>query len=462
MVAKAEKKILTLVSVVLDLAVVNLSFIIAYWVRFNFFRAPYGVPPVIPYVNALWVVSIVYLAVLGKFGLYGPRRGSLSLADEFYTTFVASSVAIIILVAVTFFYREFEYSRFVIVIAWFIGSVLLGAARVLTGRMENYLMARGIGSVPVIVAGDGKTAHFIEEKIRNHPGLGYRVAGFLSEGGNRSGGEILGSLSDLEQVCGNHEAEMVVIALSESSHEKVMDIVRRCYRAGVHFRIVSDLFEVVTGRIVVESFDGIPVFGLAREGLHGWEKVLKRTVDIILSVILLVITLPLFIIIPVLVKLTSPGPVFFAQERIGQNGRPFNIYKFRSMKVDAENETGPVWAKGNDARRTKFGRWLRRFSLDELPQLFCVLKGDMSIVGPRPERGIFVNSFRRDIPRYDQRHSVKPGITGYSQVSGYRGDTCIEERVRHDLYYTDNWSLFFDFKILAKTAFEFIFHKDAY
>ncbi len=461
--SKAEQKIFTAASVLADLAVINLSFIIAYWLRFNFFPAPFGVPSVMPYINALWVVSLVYLAVFRKFGLYKPRRGSLSVADGFYSTFVASSVDIIILVAVTFFYRDFEYSRLVIIIAWFVGSVFLGVTRAVAGKMEDYLRSRGVGSLPVIIAGAGKTAGFIEEKIRNHPGLGYKVAGFLAENESEKDGEnILGSLRDLERACREKNADTVLIALSESNHETVMDLVKRCYSAGVNFRIVSDLFEIVTGRIIVESIDGVPVFGLEKEGLKSWEMLLKRSVDVLLSVVMIIITLPLFIIIPALVKLTSPGPVFFRQERTGQNGRLFNILKFRSMRVDAEDETGPVWAKGDDERRTGLGRWLRRFSIDELPQLFCVLKGDMSIIGPRPERAVFVERFRKDIPRYDQRHAVKPGITGYSQVSGFRGDTSIEQRVRHDLYYIDNWSLFFDFKILAKTAFEFVFHKDAY
>lgn len=461
--SKAEQKIFSLIAVLSDLAVINLSFMIAYWLRFNFFSAPLGVPPVMPYINALWVVSIVYLAVFRKFGLYRPRRGSISAADEFYSTFVASSVGIIILVAVTFFYRNFEYSRLVIVIAWFVCSVLLGITRALIGKGEDYLRARGVGSVPVVIAGAGKTADFIEEKIRNHPGLGYKVAGFLTDKGDRNGRKkILGPFSGLERACREQGADMVIIALSESNHETVMGLVKSCYSAGVHFRIVSDLFEVVTGRIIVETIDGVPVFGLAREGLQRWEMLLKRFVDAALSVLFIIITLPLFIVIPLLVKLTSPGPVLFKQERVGQNGKVFNIYKFRSMTVDAEDESGPVWAKGDDARRTRLGRWLRRFSIDELPQLFCVLAGGMSIVGPRPERPVFVERFRKELPRYDQRHSVKPGITGYAQVSGLRGDAPIEQRVRHDLYYIDNWSLFFDFKILAKTAFEFIFHKDAY
>ncbi len=272
---------------------------------------------------------------------------------------------------------------------------------------------------------------------------------------------MLGTLRDIERVCRERNVDTVIIALSSYTHETVVDIVKRCYRAGAHFRIVSDLFEVVTGRIIVENIDGVPVFGLGKEGLENWERVLKRAVDVVFSSIMIIIALPLFVIIPLLVKITSRGPVFFRQERVGENGRNFHILKFRSMYHDAEKATGPVWASGNDSRRTRLGRWLRRFSIDELPQLFCVLKGDMSIVGPRPERPVFVESFKKTIPRYAERHKVKPGLTGFSQVSGFRGDTSIEERARHDLYYVDNWSLFFDFKILVKTAFEFIFHKEA-
>ena len=321
------------------------------------------------------------------------------------------------------------------------------------------MRARGIGVVPVLVVGAGSVAELIEERIRNHPGLGYKVVGFLDD--YSTGERSLGKISDLAKICADREVEMVFIALSSGNRGRVMEVINCCLREKVPFRVVSDLFEIITS-LRIEEIDGIPVFALKEGPLHGCNKLLKRTVDILFSLAGLVITFPLFIVIAIVVKLSSPGPVFFTQERIGQGGRIFNIYKFRSMRVGAEVETGPVWAKGNDPRRTRVGLWLRRFSLDELPQLWCVLKGDMSLIGPRPERPVFVDRFKKSIPRYVERHSVKPGITGWAQVNGLRGDTAIEKRTVYDLYYIDNWSLFFDFKMLVKTIFEFVFHKHAY
>jgi len=237
---------------------------------------------------------------------------------------------------------------------------------------------------------------------------------------------------------------MAIIALSAPTHDKLMDVVNRCLSEKVPFRVVSNLYEIVTGPLRVEEIDGVPIFGLKEEPLHGWNKVLKRLIDVAVSFIGLVIACPFFVPIGLLVKLTSPGPIFFTQERVGEGGRVFKICKFRSMRIDAEVETGPVWAKGNDPRRTRVGYWLRRFSLDELPQLWCVLKGNMSLIGPRPERPVFVKQFKDSIIRYMDRHKVKPGITGWAQVNGFRGDTAIDERTGCDLYYVDNWSIFFD------------------
>ncbi len=460
--SKTERRLFTLVLAAADLLLVNLSFLLAYWLRFSF-PAPRGVPSIRPYLHGLIFASAVFLLVFRNLGLYRPRRGRSGITDEFYSTMIASSLAIMILMAITFFYRGFEYSRLVLMLAWGISTVFLGSSRVSLDRLEEKMKVRGIGAIPVLVVGTGAIAKMIEERIHNHPGLGYQVVGFLDDGSGKIQGEkVLGKIEDLALVCREKGAEMAIIALSSPTHDKLMDVVNRCLSGKVPFRVVSNLFDIVTGPLSVEEIDGVPVFGLKEGPLQGGNKFLKRAIDVSVSLIGLIITFPLFIVIAVLVRLTSPGPVFFTQERVGQGGGVFRICKFRSMRVDAESETGPVWAKGNDVRRTKVGHWLRRFSLDELPQLWCVLKGDMSLIGPRPERLVFVEQFRQSIPRYVERHKVRPGLTGWAQVNGFRGNTAIDERTGCDLYYIDNWSLFFDLKILVKTIFEFIFHKHAY
>jgi exopolysaccharide biosynthesis polyprenyl glycosylphosphotransferase len=347
-------------------------------------------------------------------------------------------------------------------LGWGISIIFMGSSRVLLGRFEEKMKARGIGTTPVLIVGTGAIARMIEERIHNHPGLGYHVIGFLDDDSGRVRDRVLGKIEGLVPVCRERGVEMAIIALSSPTHDKLMDVVNRCVSGKVPFRVVSNLFEIVTGPLSVEEIDGVPVFGLKEEPLLGWNSFAKRLVDISVSLMGLVVASPIFVLTGLVVKLTSPGPVFFTQERVGKGGRVFRMCKFRSMRVDAEAETGPVWTKGNDVRRTRVGYWLRRFSLDELPQLWCVLKGDMSLIGPRPERPVFVEQFKQSVPRYLERHKVRPGLTGWAQVNGFRGNTAIDERTGCDLYYIDNWSLFFDLKILVKTIFEFVFHKHAY
>ena len=459
--SKAERRLFTLILIVADLVLVNLSFLLAYWLRFSF-PAPRGIPPVEPYLYGLIPASAVFLLAFRNLGLYRPRRGRPGITDEFYSTMIASSLAFLILLAITFFYRNFEYSRLVLMLGWGISIIFMGSSRVLLGRFEERMRARGIGTTPVLIVGTGSTARMIEERIHNHPGLGYHVIGFLDDDSGRVRDRVLGKIEGLVPVCRERSVEMAIIALSSPTHDKLMDVVNRCVSGKVPFRVVSNLFEIVSGPLSVEEIDGVPVFGLKEEPLLGWNSFAKRLVDISVSLMGLVVTSPIFVLTGLVVKLTSPGPVFFTQERVGQGGRVFRMCKFRSMRVDAEAKTGPVWTKGNDSRRTRVGHWLRRFSLDELPQLWCVLKGDMSLIGPRPERPVFVEQFKQSVPRYLERHKVRPGLTGWAQVNGFRGNTAIDERTGCDLYYIDNWSLFFDLKILVKTIFEFVFHKHAY
>ena len=462
MTSKSQRKLFTLISIAADLVLVNLSFLLAYWVRFSF-PAPKGIPPIEPYLSALVFVSAVYLLSFRNLGLYRPRRGHLGITDEFYSTVIASSLAVLILLAITFFYRSFEYSRLVLILAWAISAILLGICRASLGRFEEKMKARGIGAIPVLIVGTGAAAKMIEGRIRNHPGLGYQVVGFMDDGSGKVQGEkVFGEIEDLEVACREKNIEIAIIALSAPTHDKLMNVVNHCLSGTVPFRVVSNLYEIVTGPLSVEEIDGVPVFGLKEEPLQGWNKFLKRLIDVSVTFIGLIITFPVFIVLAAIIKLTSHGPVFFSQERVGQGGKSFKIIKFRSMKVNAEAETGPVWAKGDDSRTTKAGYWLRRFSLDELPQLWCVLKGDMSLIGPRPERPVFVEQFKGSITRYMERHKVRPGITGWAQVNGFRGNTAVDERTGCDLYYIDNWSLFFDLKIFIKTIVEFIFHKHAY
>jgi exopolysaccharide biosynthesis polyprenyl glycosylphosphotransferase len=242
----------------------------------------------------------------------------------------------------------------------------------------------------------------------------------------------------------------------------MMEIILSCEDLRVEFQIVPDMFEIMATRVKVLSLDGIPLISLGRTPLEGWNRLLKMGMDIAISSIGLVILSPLLAVLAILIKLDSKGPVFFRQERLGRDGRRFIQYKFRSMVENAEEKTGPVFATEDDSRRTKMGAFLRKNNLDELPQLFNVLKGEMSLVGPRPERQFFVDKFKEGIPRYFLRHKVKSGLTGWAQVNGLRGDTSIEERTKYDLFYMENWSLSFDIKIILLTLKDWISPRNAY
>jgi exopolysaccharide biosynthesis polyprenyl glycosylphosphotransferase len=273
---------------------------------------------------------------------------------------------------------------------------------------------------------------------------------------------VIGSLGELPELLRRYGVTEVVVADSGLSHGLVVDIVQVCDRARVSVQVFPDVFHLILREVSVSEFGGLPMLKVRDVNLRGWNLLLKRGLDIVLATVLLVVLAPLLVGIALAVKLTSRGPAFFVQERIGIDGRPFPCVKYRSMRMDAETRTGPVWAAPDDDRTTKLGRFMRRYSVDELPQLVNVLLGDMSLVGPRPERPHFVEQFSQLIPRYDQRHQEKAGVTGWAQVNGLRGQTSIEERTRYDLFYVEHWSPAFDLKILFKTITAVIRGRNAY
>ena len=285
--------------------------------------------------------------------------------------------------------------------------------------------------------------------------LGYRVIGFVSE---QPEAEIidelpvLGTCCNLRQVIRDHHVQEVVITLTNASHTELLEMISACTSEHAAVRVFPDLFQIVASDLTIDDLDGLPLLSVRDISLRGWRLATKRIFDLVLATIALIFLSPLMLFVALLIKFESKGPVFYSQTRVGLDGRPFPMLKFRSMRIDAEDETGPVWAQQNDPRRTRLGAILRKTSIDELPQLINVLLGDMSIVGPRPERPVFVEQFQRVIPRYSERHREKAGITGWAQVNGLRGNTSVVERTKYDLYYIENWSILFDVKIILRTV----------
>ena len=332
---------------------------------------------------------------------------------------------------------------------------LIWLARTLIDAIIRSFRKRGFDTARVLIVGAGEAGQIVLEKIQHAPELGYRVVGFVDNAlylDRVAGFPLLGPVADVPRLVEEHRVSEIIVAAPELSQRERLDLVSSVAGRQVNIKIVPDIFEIMASEVTTSDLSGLPMMRVRDVALRGWNLRLKRALDIVVSVATLISLAPLLVLIALLVKLTSrEGPVFYVQDRVGLDGRPFQLVKFRSMRPDAESGTGPIWASPDDDRRTGIGTLLRRWSLDELPQLVNVLAGEMSLVGPRPERPHFVEQFSRQIPRYADRHNEKAGVTGYAQVNGLRGQTSIEERTKYDVYYVENWSLAFDIKILLKT-----------
>jgi exopolysaccharide biosynthesis polyprenyl glycosylphosphotransferase len=457
-----------------DVLIIFCSFFLAYWVRFyspftEILPVTKGIPPLSFYFYGSIFVALVWVAAFNAYGLYKSTRPREAF-DEFYLLAKSATLGFLVILAFTFFYRGTSYSRATLVASWILGIILLYAERRIMARLERRFMRRGYGVKNAVIVGTGETGISLYRRWKENPQPGYQLIGLVrareddvsEDPGHMREAPVLGAVNDLFRIIDEQNVGLVILALPLSYHNEIMGIILGCEDLKVEFQIVPDMVEIMAARAKVVSFDGVPLISLGRTPLEGWNRVLKRFLDAALSSAGLVLLSPGFALLAIIIKLDSKGPVFFKQERLGRDGRTFFQYKFRSMIEDAEKQTGPVFAKEDDPRRTKVGAFLRRSNFDELPQLFNVLRGDMSLVGPRPERGFFVDKFKEGIPRYFLRHKVKSGITGWAQVNGLRGNTSIEERTKYDLFYVENWSLAFDIKILLLTLKDWFSPKNAY
>jgi exopolysaccharide biosynthesis polyprenyl glycosylphosphotransferase len=395
-------------------------------------------------------------------GMYATHR-HLYFSDEFFALVRVVFVGMLVVMAAAFFYRTFSYSRLVFALLGLTSVVTLSAGRWSMLRFEQWRYRRGRDQWRVVVAGSGPIAARLVASLTRNPGLGYHVVGVAGDGSSADvGATRLGALDDLPRIIVDERIDIVLLSFAETDHATISRLVRSCDGLNVELMLVPDLVELLTSRVRLREIDGLPFLRIKGVALTPFDAFAKRAFDLGAAVLILLLISPVLALIALLVKLTSRGPVFYRQERIGLDGEPFQVIKFRSMRTDAEQSPGPVWAVRNDPRATPLGRFLRRFSLDELPQLVNVIKGEMSLVGPRPERPHFVEQFRRAVPKYLERHRVRTGMTGWAQVNGLRGNAPIEDRTRFDIYYVENWSLVFDLKIIAKTIRAVLFGKDAY
>ena len=448
-----------------DLVATLLAFLLAWYLRFEV-QIPTltkGAPPLAVYLqNLLPLVLLGWPVVFYFHGLYQSRRDR-SRVDETLTILLAVVVATLMLSSVQAWYRptvpsspNFAFSR--AFVAWFVGLDVLFVmvSRLWTREFLRRRRLRGLNLQRILIVGAGTLGKEINHKILAHRALGFEVVGFLDDDPGKAGASflgtpVLGTLSNVEAVLAEHGVDQVYIALPLEAHRKMLRVMETVGKHCVEIKLAPDVLQYATLKATLEDLDGMPVINLSRTPLEGWNSMIKRGVDVVLALAALAVLMPFYPLVAFLIWREDRGPIFYKQERMGLDGKPFMILKFRSMRNDAESSTGPVWATRDDPRRTTVGSFLRRWSIDELPQVWNVLRGDMSIVGPRPERPSFVHEFKHKIPDYMLRHRVRAGITGWAQVHGWRGNTSIKKRIQYDLYYIQNWSLLLDFKILWMT-----------
>ena len=447
-----------------DVLVLIVAFAFAYWTRFYSGLPHESIPPVEDTWVSLAMVLFIFPIVFRQSNLYTTNR-SRSHISEVFEIFKAMVFATLILVALTYFARE-RYSRATIGIFVLYAFAGISAVRVAFRAFFNELRRRGFNLKSILVIGAGQLGQRVIETIEGHRELGFRVTGVLTRkaekvGTRVQGALVLGMIADVDRVLDQSPVDQVIIALPIEESAVMKDLMEQLAQRTVDVKVVPDLYQYITLRGGLEEFGGLPIISLQGGPLDGWNLIAKRIFDLLISASALLLAAPLLLGIALLVRLTSRGPVLYRQERMGMDGRTFQMLKFRTMQADAEAE-GAVMAAIDDPRRTPIGAFLRRSSLDELPQFFNVLVGEMSLVGPRPERPMFIEEFKKQIPRYHLRHLVKSGITGWAQVNGLRGQTSIQKRIEFDLYYIENWSLMLDLKILVRTALGGFLSKNAY
>ena len=455
------------------------AFALAYALRFDtFLAAPKGQPPFAQYLVLTPFIALLVPLAFNLQGAYRLRRNRTRV-DDFFSVLVGNVLVVVMGLMGTLYFQvyyasgaaqaagAYEVSRLVWGLFLGINVVLTYGSREIVRRWSERRFRAGLGLKRVLIAGTGDLARHVTDKILQHSEFGYQVVGFVDDTAASDtlgyrGLPVLGLLDDAKDVIQQERIDQLYVALPLEAHVKMLGLIEIANRECIDVKVVPDLLQFIALRAQLEDLDGVPIVNINDVPLQGLHSAAKRVIDVgISAVALVVLTLP-FAIIAAAIRLSSSGPIFYQQERMGLDRRPFMVFKFRSMYEDAERDTGPVWARKNDPRRTSVGSVLRRFSLDELPQFWNVLRGDMSLVGPRPERPFFVEQFKERVPQYMLRHKVKSGLTGWAQVNGWRGDTSIEKRIEYDLYYIENWSMTLDFKIMWLTLLRALFHRHAY
>jgi exopolysaccharide biosynthesis polyprenyl glycosylphosphotransferase len=485
------KTIEAILLIVIDMLMLQTAFLLTYWVRFysGIWLVPLGIPPLSVYLGAGLVILLVFFAIFYMGGMY-TNRGSRGLEDDLLGLFKGVVLGSLLVLALAFFLRNLTFSRSFFGLFFLSTFGFLTLGRILARFLFRAIVKQGLRRTKTVLVGVSPMRGRILRLIRDLPGLLLEPVGWVEVPGDsppqadlgegQQEGSVLdadgqhrdtrlaedlpclGQVADIRDIVLEHGVDLVLLTVSFDQLPLVKKVAAKLSNLNVDLHFVPDLLALHTSRMRLKEIGGLPFISVREEALSGVDRIVKRTFDLVASGLGLLLLFPFLLIILVLVKLSSPGPIFYRQERVGRDGREFSMVKFRTMRTDAEVKSGPTWTTEDDPRVTGIGRILRRFSLDEFPQLWNVLRGDMSLVGPRPERKVFVDRFSLEMPRYFERHRVQSGLTGWAQVHGLRGNTSITERTLYDLHYVENWSLVLDVKILLMTVHHVLRGENAY
>ena len=473
--------------IICDLVMLEAAFLATYWFRFHagLWPVPLGIPALDTYLAASIIILLVFFGIFYTSGMYA-ARGGRGIEEELTGLFKAVVLGSLLVLALTFFIRHMTYSRSFFGLFFLSCFFFLTLGRVIARPFLKHILRRGMGMTRVLLVGENPMRERILRAARELPGLALQPVGWVrvvavtaarADGAGPVQGELdlvestdsaptalpcLGRVEDIQHIVLEHDIDLVVLTLPFDQLSLIKSITARFANLNTDVQFVPDLLALHTSRMRLTEIAGIPFISVREGALSGADRIVKRSFDLICCAAGLLVLLPFCGLLALLIKATSAGPVFFRQDRVGRDGREFEMLKFRSMRFDAEVVTGPVWTVENDPRVTTVGRFLRRFSLDELPQLWNVLRGDMSLVGPRPERKVFVEQFSQQMPRYFERHRVRSGLTGWAQVHGLRGNTSVEERTLYDLHYVENWSVALDVRIILMTIHHVLRGENAY
>ena len=465
---KDNQKHFNRLQVVIDAFVIALSYILAWLIKFEGPFAAGSVKALSFQQYMVLLIGIVtgFLILYYAFNLYTPKRMQ-GRRLEIANITKANTIGVFLIIGALYVLKQLDYSRAVLFIFYVINIVAETAVRNIIRYILRDMRKKGYNQKHVILVGYSRAAEEYIDRVLQNPQWGYTIRGILDDnveaGTTYKGIKVIGRIANLMVILPENRLDEIAITLGLSEYYRLEEIVALCEKSGVHTKFIPDYNNIIPTKPYTEDILGLPVINIRHVPLSNtFNAMVKRLMDIVGSVFGIIVASPLMLLVCLLIKLTSPGPLIYKQERVGLHNKTFWMYKFRSMEVQPESEEKKAWTTKNDPRVTGIGKLMRRTSIDELPQLFNILKGDMSLVGPRPERPFFVEKFREEIPRYMVKHQVRPGLTGWAQVNGYRGDTSIRKRIEYDLYYIENWTIGLDIKIMFLTIFKGFVNKNAY